>query len=267
MNVLPIPCLIQLVTEAYRRADATFHDLLAITSQERTAEPGECVTAVRTMEELNPLLPTITVDSHESRCGLADRLRQNDLFEIKEEALEVGDILIAGLIAERKTGADFIASLEDGRLFRQLLMMRRLHYKRALIIEGPVPYSSRMPERAVFGARVRISGSLQVPSFTTNDLTGTVRLVERLALQLYCLTSPHFPPRATDPTAGFEFHQVYVPAGVPGIGLARAKALLRHFGSLQRIFCAPETELRQVPGIGEFHARRITSLARFGDRA
>ena len=52
---------------------------------------------------------------------------------------------------------------------------------------------------------------------------------------------------------------------IPGLGPAKAKALLRHFGSVKAIRAATEEELQQVPGIGPALARVVHgSLA--GDR-
>lgn len=44
---------------------------------------------------------------------------------------------------------------------------------------------------------------------------------------------------------------------VPGVGAARARALLRHFGSLRRLQEASPGELAQVPGIGPKMAARL----------
>ena len=45
--------------------------------------------------------------------------------------------------------------------------------------------------------------------------------------------------------------------GIPGVGAARRKALLTHFGSLKKVAAASVEELAQVPGIGPSVARRI----------
>jgi excinuclease ABC subunit C len=44
---------------------------------------------------------------------------------------------------------------------------------------------------------------------------------------------------------------------IPGIGASRRKALLRHFGSLERIRGASVDELAQVAGMGELLARHL----------
>lgn len=54
---------------------------------------------------------------------------------------------------------------------------------------------------------------------------------------------------------------------IPGIGRERRKALLRHFGSLQRLREASIDELAQVEGIGPVMARKIHAFLREGERA
>jgi excinuclease ABC subunit C len=46
---------------------------------------------------------------------------------------------------------------------------------------------------------------------------------------------------------------------IPGVGPARRKALLGHFGSIDRIQVATIEELMQLPGITEAVARSILS--------
>ncbi|MHB1067695.1 MAG: helix-hairpin-helix domain-containing protein, partial [Candidatus Nanopelagicales bacterium] len=46
---------------------------------------------------------------------------------------------------------------------------------------------------------------------------------------------------------------------VPGLGPARAKALLKHFGSVRRLSAATPEELRAVPGIGPSLAAAVAA--------
>ncbi len=45
--------------------------------------------------------------------------------------------------------------------------------------------------------------------------------------------------------------------GIPGLGEARRKALLRHFGSLKRLKAATVDEVMEVPGIGRRTAEAV----------
>ena len=52
---------------------------------------------------------------------------------------------------------------------------------------------------------------------------------------------------------------------IPGVGPARAKALLRHFGSLPKLREASVEQIAMVPGVGVGMARQIHSALRGGD--
>ena len=47
---------------------------------------------------------------------------------------------------------------------------------------------------------------------------------------------------------------------IPGIGPAKRKALLTHFGSLKKIEIAEEKDLRQVKGISEANIRSLKTF-------
>ena len=86
-------------------------------------------------KEFDPLAPTITIDSNERGARYTTLLESDDLFVVEFRRLDVGDIEVGDLIIERKTEDDFIASMKNGRLFRQLILMKRLYRRRALLIE------------------------------------------------------------------------------------------------------------------------------------
>jgi len=205
--------------------------------------------------------PRIIVDSRESRSGIIALLEEREIFEIAIEQLEVGDYIIADLCVERKTGPDFVESLKTGRLFRQLMLLRRAYKRRALLIEGPIPADS--PKRAVEGAIVRITAGLQIPILNSTSLSDTVSILQRATLQLYGFTTSsfHSPPRGA--RTDYAFHQLYVLAGIPGIGLERGRRLVAHFGSLRGVMNASREELLEVVGIGPIQAETIAELVSY----
>ena len=54
--------------------------------------------------------------------------------------------------------------------------------------------------------------------------------------------------------------QEYLVSSIPGVGNAVAKNLLRHFGSVERVFAATEEELKEVELVGPKTAERIREL-------
>jgi len=206
--------------------------------------------------------PEIILDTHEIQSGLGALLTAQDLFEVSQEQLSVGDIIIGDLGIERKTGQDFVASLFDGRLFRQLILLRRSFRRRMLIIEGQL-VETEGNRRAVRGALLKISGSLNIPIVRTADVKDTALTIQQLTMQLLIYTGGQIRERSLPDVDTKDFYQTYILAGIPGIGVARAKALVAHFGSLNMVFAASAEELAKVPQVGPVHAERIAELARF----
>jgi ERCC4-type nuclease len=76
----------------------------------------------------------ITVDDRERNDYLLATLQQA-ATEISIKRLPVGDYLLDKLIVERKSFADFSASITDGRLFRQASSLTRVSEQPLVIVE------------------------------------------------------------------------------------------------------------------------------------
>jgi DNA excision repair protein ERCC-4 len=98
----------------------------------------------------------VQADHSERDAPLLELLRQADDFDVRMARLTVGDYLINDeVLIERKTLADFAASLVDGRLFPQAARLARDDHRSLMLIEGP-PATS-MPDvhpHAIQGALV-----------------------------------------------------------------------------------------------------------------
>src|SRR5262245_11141267 len=105
---------------------------------------------------------SIQVDYSERESLLLGLLRQSADFEVRLARLRVGDYLINDeVLLERKTIADFAASLVDGRLFPQAARLARDGRRSLVLIEGP-PAAS-MPDvhpHAVQGCAGVVSGDV-----------------------------------------------------------------------------------------------------------
>jgi ERCC4-type nuclease len=93
---------------------------------------GDDAIVVRTMHRL-------VVDHAERNAPLLRLLRDSGLFLIQKGRLPTGDYLIDDrVLVERKTHADFVASLIDGRLFPQVACLARSEYRSLMLLEGSV---------------------------------------------------------------------------------------------------------------------------------
>ena len=70
--------------------------------------------------------------------------------------------------------------------------------------------------------------------------------------------SPHAHGKKTHRT--LKEQQERLVSSIPGVGNALAKNLLRHFGSVERVFAASEEELKAVALVGQKTAERIREL-------
>lgn len=206
-----------------------------------------------------PGLPIVYVDYREEQSGLLRLLTDSNLAEIRKTSLPSGDIAVGNTGIERKTYSDFVRSLEDHRLFRQLILLKRSYHQRLLIVEGRG--SDPTSWRTLRGVILKITCGLQIPILHSTNLEDTAAYIHQIAYQQLGLTHRpiYIPPRLSKPEA-IEFQQVFFLSGIPGIGVARARALLKHFGSLARVLSATESQLREVAGIGPKFANEIVSL-------
>src|SRR6266567_9450317 len=101
----------------------------------------------------NPPAPIhIRIDTQEQRSGIPDLLAAMPQVHIEVTPLRTGDYDVGGdprRVFERKTGSDFLSSLAQGRLFSQLIALRKSRFAPILLLEGDplrVGHSQMRPE-------------------------------------------------------------------------------------------------------------------------
>lgn len=223
----------------------------------------------------------IVVDDRERAGGVAEALRRVSGRPVEVRRLAVGDILVGErVVIERKAAADFVASLLDGRLERQLDALLSAKGRPALVvIEGdfnPTTLAG-MAAGAVRQAILSIELDRRVPVLRSRGVEDTARWVVALAereefnLSPLAATFCHEARGGLGHPAGHrgarrrgvaDPQQVQIAAlrRVPGIGAARAAALIGHFGSLQALISADLGDLATVAGIGPGLARAIRAV-------
>ncbi len=203
----------------------------------------------------------LRVDVSERHAALVDLARACDAFDVQMDRLPSGDYEIdAGIIVERKTYADFAASLADGRLFPQAAALARGPHRPVILLEGPKP--PQMPKvhpHALKGAIVSLAIMWRLPVIAARDPEDSLRILQCLAEQL-AKTHPGILRRYDRKPKRFASRKLYVLQGLPGVGPALAHRLLLQLGSVERVMTADQTVLTQVRGIGPTKARRIRSL-------
>jgi Fanconi anemia group M protein len=197
----------------------------------------------------------ITVDHRERASGLVDQLARR-WPSVAVGALVVGDVRIGPrILVERKTIEDFVASIRDRRLYRQLFAMCGECSRPLLVLEGPtpIPVAGLDPE-ALRGILLSVAIGYRVPMLRTLSVVETASYLAGVAVrEERRLERSKYPTKQPGPLS--------VLASVPGVGEERAAALLERFGDVATVLCAPASALRQVPGVGPHTARTIRRVA------
>jgi len=196
---------------------------------------------------------------------------------VRFETLPWGDYAVGRTVGiERKSGADFARSIVDGRLFRQLADVRRFCERPLMLVEGLVSgrAEANVPWHAIRGALVSVAAVFGVPILHSSGEEESAEMIAAAAAQLG-RTFPDGYVRAGYRPRRWRRRALYMLQGLPGVGPARAAALLDEFGSVRQVLSADERALADVRGIGSGVARsiiascgpRLTTAAAPGPRA
>jgi ERCC4-type nuclease len=205
----------------------------------------------------------ILVDHRERSSPVPETLVRDHGLEVTYSQLSVGDYKVGDeLIFERKTMLDFVASIIDGRLFRQACALVRADAEPVLILEGTSSdlSATQFTREAMQGALISISLTFGIPVLRSFDPNETGRLIAYAIKQSWS-----FPKRGHYRTSyrGISRNrrrlraQLSLLQGLPGIGPVRGKALLESFGTVEAVLTASADRLCQIRGIGPDTANLI----------
>jgi DNA excision repair protein ERCC-4 len=201
-----------------------------------------------------PISITVVVDDREPRPGLADAIASIGR-PVVVGRLPVGDVEIGPrVLIERKTVADFVLSVEDGRLFEQAWALRGASWRPLLVVEGEAPYdAARLSSRQMRGILASLVVGCGVPLLRTASTSETALWVDAIARQEERRLARRGPrTKPTDARVAMD-----VLGAIPGVGDGRARRLVERFGSVAGVTGADERDLCEVPGIGLTTARAI----------
>jgi DNA excision repair protein ERCC-4 len=202
----------------------------------------------------------IVVDDRERADGrVLAALRTCDGATVEIARLAVGDYHVERrVLVERKSAADFAASLIDGRLFRQAAVLALAPERAVLILEGceQAWRDTGVRREAQQGALITIGVFFGVAVLHSESPEETARLLIYLGRQVQRAARGGLPRPGYRPK-GKRARQLYLLQGLPGIGPARAAQLLERFGSVQAVITASADDLGAVDGIGQKTAGRM----------
>ncbi|RLG20919.1 hypothetical protein DRN74_04230 [Candidatus Micrarchaeota archaeon] len=203
---------------------------------------------------------SVFVDYREAPSGII-RALVDEGIRVKQHALKVGDYIISDrIVIERKSASDFVQSIIDGRLFKQVRLMREQFELPVIIVEGDIyEHERKVNDNALRGALVSLIVKHGVALLFSRSIVETAKFIALLAKQEKEEgSSPHL--RGEKPKASISEWQKYIVSSLPNVGPKAAEELLKRFGSVSAVFNATERELRRVRGLGEKKAKRIRQL-------
>jgi Fanconi anemia group M protein len=202
----------------------------------------------------------LVIHADDRENSVAKELSRLDV-KIEKGRLKVGDFLVSDRAAiERKKAADFVDSIVDNRLFDQVQELGQFDNP-LIIIEGKDLFSHRdIHPNAIRGAMASVSLDYGIPVLWSQDEKGTAELLKALAKREQEEKDRTVAVRGTKSGKTQKDQQEFVVAGIPDINTKIAKRLLEHFGSIEEIFRASETELKDVKGVGDKTASKIRDL-------
>ncbi len=204
--------------------------------------------------------PVIYADKREAGSRILHILRER--CELREKQLNVADYLLSRRVAvERKTAGDFLSSMVDGRLFKQMEELKSNFKRPLLILEGkPLATDRKIHPNAIRGALASISLDYSVPIITTESNLDTAEMLISIAKREQFKARKSFNVRGSKKAKSMNHRQEFLLSGLPKVNTVIARKLLKHFGSPEKIFLANEGQLQNVDGIGPQMARRIRQI-------
>jgi ERCC4-type nuclease len=188
---------------------------------------------------------TIIVDHRENKSSVPDELKRLDLnVEFKE--LKVGDYQVRNTIVERKTRSDFLSSMVNKRLLRQIQDLEKLN-KKLLIIEGQEDFSDvndGINPNAVRGFLLSIALKNKIPILFSKNQKETAKLLQLIANK----KEREMSLNPTRSNLGPKEQLQFIVEAFPGIGPKTSRKLLEELGTIQNIINAPEEKLREILG-------------------
>jgi DNA excision repair protein ERCC-4 len=206
---------------------------------------------------------SLEIDYREQGSPLVELVLASGEFDVAYGRLRVGDYIVQrSILVERKTCADFVLSMIDGRLFRQAALMSRQPLRSLIIVEGPPP--ENMPDihpHSTLGACLSLAVMWRQPVLLSRDPQESLVMLRLMAdqartLQRLEITRGGYKPKR------LARRKLYVLQGLPGVGPVLAGRLLSHFGTVEKVMTAQEEDLRKVPGCGVRKASAIREILR-----
>ena len=209
----------------------------------------------------------ILADQREIASNVTRHLKQHEA-EIRETQLKVGDYIVSERVAvERKSVPDFLQSIIDQRLFKQMEELADSYEKPVLILEGNPELlflERNMHANTVRGVLSSIAIDYRIPIIWTHNSKETAAQIYWMAYREQVKEKKEMQIRCNKKNHSLAHYQEFLVAGLPNISNVLSRRLLKHFGTVRDVYDATPEELMKVEGIGKEKAKRIWELINVG---
>lgn len=205
----------------------------------------------------------IFVDHRETKSHVFSHLKDSDA-ELACEQLKTGDFICSDrVVIERKSVSDFVQSMIDRRIFRQIAEMKECFERPVLMVEGDSSkmFSDRdIHPNAIRGALASIAIDYGIPIIWTSDARETAEQIYWIARREQSCDKRAVVIRCPEKKKTTSDYQEFLIAGLPDINTVLGRNLLRKFKTPRRVFSADRKKLMKVEGIGEAKANKIWEM-------
>ena len=204
--------------------------------------------------------PVVFADSREGNSKVIRHLSEMEI-DVQIRSMAVGDYQVSDeVVIERKTAKDFVDSIIDKRLFKQARELSEEFKRPLLILEGDDIYNGMLHPNAVRGTIAAIAIDFGISIIPTRNSEDTAAMIKRIAVREQSGDKVNIQIRTDKkPTSMWE-QQLFIIESLPNIGPVNAKNLLKHFGTVENVIKATESELQEVEGIGKKTAKNIRKV-------
>lgn len=203
----------------------------------------------------------IIVDIHRDEDNIAKKL-ENFGVEVKRESISNDFYIVTekrNIMVERKDTRDYIMSLRNGSLFKQLKTCD------LLVIEGDWVEAIKWKNTKYYeinGSIASIYIKWNMPVIHVMSQGQLADLLMRIEKEL----GPSSPSKIYYPrkvgTVDDKTRPAYILKGFEGVGDRTAEDLLESFGSVKDVVNAEIDDLMKIKGIGKAKAKKIYGVAR-----
>lgn len=190
----------------------------------------------------------IIADYREKNCLIPSELIEHGI-EVEFRELKVADYLVKDVAIERKTVSDFISSMLNHRLVKQLEELQQYENK-LLIIEGLEEHeiysddNEGIHSNSIRGFLLSILLKHKIPIIFTKDYQDTAKFISLLAKR----KEKEMPLNVSKKSLNKKERLQFILESFPGIGPKTARKLLEKFKTIRNLVNTPIEELEKVIG-------------------